>query len=59
MNKVSNRFYHIDLLEVIAMLFVIIYHSMMYPSNFINDIMYLLFCLHVYRYSFSLMDIFC
>ena len=39
MNKVSisNRFYHIDLLEVIAMLFVIIYHSMMYPSDFIND----------------------
>lgn len=32
-----NRYYHIDILEIIAMLFVIIDHSIMYPTNFISN----------------------
>lgn len=34
---IKKRYYHIDIIETIAMIFVIIYHATMYPKYFISD----------------------
>ena len=33
----KSRFHHIDLMESIAILFVVIYHSIMFPGDFLSD----------------------